>query len=36
VKYLPIFPKEQGAREPLAAPESALESVSPVMEHAGD
>ena len=36
VKYLPIFPKEELAREPLTAPESALESVSPVMEHAGD
>jgi Ni/Fe-hydrogenase subunit HybB-like protein len=36
VKYLPIFPKEELAHEPLAAPGSALESVSPVMEHAGD
>ena len=36
VKYLPIFPKEERAREPLTAPESALADISPVMEHAGD
>jgi Ni/Fe-hydrogenase subunit HybB-like protein len=36
VKYLPIFPKEELAREPVTERESALPDVSGVMEHAGD
>jgi Ni/Fe-hydrogenase subunit HybB-like protein len=36
VKYLPIFPKEETVREPLAELESEIPDVSAVMEHAGD
>jgi Ni/Fe-hydrogenase subunit HybB-like protein len=36
VKYLPIFPKEEFAQEPVLEQHSALPDVSAVMEHAGD
>jgi Ni/Fe-hydrogenase subunit HybB-like protein len=36
VKYLPIFPKEAVAQEPLAELDSTQPEVSAVMEHAGD
>jgi Ni/Fe-hydrogenase subunit HybB-like protein len=35
VKYLPIFPKEEAALEPVLHPDSAIPEVA-VMEHAGD
>ena len=36
VKYLPIFPQEELAHEPLAEREARMPEVSAVMEHAGD
>jgi Ni/Fe-hydrogenase subunit HybB-like protein len=36
VKYLPIFPKEALAQEPVSQVDATVPEVSPVMEHAGD